>query len=103
MPLFIGPLITFFIAAFGRLMATQAGRWVVMALGYLGLSLGTHTLVITPIIDQLISMASTTGTISQYISYFNFDKVITMITSAYAMKHSMSAGKAFLSRLPTAS
>jgi len=92
-------IIAALLAALSRLVSSRAGAWFLSALGFAGLSMASHSFVVTPLLDQIISYAGATGDAIQWLSFFNFDKAITILASAVTVKYSMQAGKAFFKKV----
>lgn len=92
-------IIAAFLAAMSRLLSSRVGAYALSALGFIGLSVATQTFAVTPLLDQIIAYAGATGDAIQWLSFFNFDKAITILASAVTVKYSMQAGKAFFKKV----
>lgn len=88
-------LIAWLVAALSAVFASRIGQWVVSALVFLGLELAVTSFAVEPILNQIKGVASGVGDAVGWLAFFNLDKYITVILSAYAV----GAGKAaFLRR-----
>lgn len=93
-----------FIAMLARMIQSRIGQWAMLILASLGLGLATHTAVMGPALDGLLSyMQGLTSGGGEYLSvgvqmlaYTNFDKAVTMVVSAYGARAGIRAAKAFL-------
>lgn len=82
-------------AAIARIFATRLGMWIATALAFLGLQLATNEVVLTPVLNQFQAAISQTGADAVgWIAFFNLDKYISCIVSAYAV----AAGKSVVLR-----
>jgi len=92
-------IIAALLAALSRLIASRAGAWFLSSLSFVGLSLATQTFAVEPLLDQIIGYANaSTAEAVMWLSFFNFDKAITILASAVTVKYSMQAGRAFFKR-----
>lgn len=79
-------LVAWIVAGFSSLFATKIGQWAVSVLVFLGLELGTQSFVVAPVLAQIKSVASgLSGDAIGWVAFFNLDKYITVILSAYAV------------------
>lgn len=82
-----------------RIFASRIGQWIVSALVFLGLSIGTEQAVIGPFRDSIAATwAGMGGNVAAGLAYINVDKFITIILSAMTARATLSAGRAFLRR-----
>lgn len=78
-------LIAWFVAGLSRLFASRLGMWITSALVFLGLELGTQTVVVQPILAQIQATASgLPADAAGWMAFFNIDRYITILLSAYA-------------------
>lgn len=85
MPAAILAIIDVMWAAFSRLVASQAGRWVLQVLLFFGISFVSNKIVSGAVSPALASYFSGIGgTAVAWISYLNVDRALTTILSAYA-------------------
>lgn len=99
-PLVLAPIFAALMAWLSRLMMLKLGVWILGALVYLGLYLGTQEMFVEPLIDQVRAIAegNITGTIAEWVAFLNFDRAISMILSAYLAAGAISATKVALFR-----
>jgi hypothetical protein len=72
-------------AALGWLVRSQIGRWIAIALAAIGIQFAVTEGVMYPLIDYIASNASGgVGAATQWFGFFNVDRYITLILSAYA-------------------
>ena len=81
------PALALWIAALvGRVFATRLGMWVVSALAFLGLQFGVHHFAVEPLMDQVrASTSGLAGDAAAWAAFFNIDKYISIIVSAYGV------------------
>lgn len=92
------------IARLASMMQSQIGRWVATAMLAVGIGVATNTVITGPGMDALMDtiQAQTDGGSAlraaalNWFAFFNMDKAITMVMSAYASRASIRAGRAFL-------
>ncbi len=73
------------VAAFNWLIRSQIGRWVAIALAALGIEFAVSEGVMDPLIDYIATQAGQgVGDATQWFGFFNVDRYITLILSAYA-------------------
>lgn len=95
MPAIIGALL----AALSRLIASRGGAWLLSSLAFAGLTFGTQSFAVDPLLDQIVTYANATGEDAiKWLRFFNFDKAITIIVSAVSVKYGLQAGRAFLKK-----
>lgn len=95
------PLVGVLAGTFGRMIASRVGTWVVAALLWFGLSIGTTQLVVEPMIAWIEGlMGQLPGDAAQWVSFFNLDLAVSMILSAYAARASVGGLKAKLVKRP---
>lgn len=86
------------------LFKSQIGLFIMTALAWLGINFGTVKLVVEPAIELLQGYARSMGggsgdlgaTAVQWLGVLQFDKALTMIISAVAIKHGVMAGRLYL-------
>lgn len=79
-------LVAWIAAAISRIFATRLGMWAASALAFLGLQWATHEFAMGPVISQVQSaMGSVGGEGVAWIAFFNVDRYISIILSAYAI------------------
>lgn len=72
-------------AAFSRLVATQAGRWILQALLFFGISFVSNKVVSGAVSPALASaFGGIGGKTIEWISFMNVDRALTTVLSAYA-------------------
>src|SRR4051812_33175259 len=72
-------------AAISFIFNSQIGRWIVSALLFLGLELGTQKAVTGPMLAYMQSATSgLPASAVGWLAFFNVDRYITIIMSAYA-------------------
>lgn len=72
-------------AAFGWLVRSQIGRWLAIGLTALGIQFAVSEGVLTPLVNYINSNASGgVGAATAWFGFFNVDRYITLIVSAYA-------------------
>jgi len=78
-------LVAWIVAGLSWLFEKRIGQWIVSALVFLGLELGTQKAVTGPLLSY---MQSATGSLpaeaAAWLAFFNVDRYITIIMSAYA-------------------
>lgn len=85
MPAAILAIIDVLIAAFSRLVASQAGRWVLQILLFFGISFVSNKFVSGVVSPTLVSAFSgMDGGAVAWISFMNIDRALTTVLSAYA-------------------
>lgn len=84
-------MIAWVLAGLARLFASRIGQWVTSALVFLGLELATSQVVVAPLLAQIQSVAGAVGTGAVWLGFFNIDRYITIILSAYAVGAGKSA------------
>lgn len=84
-------IIAWVIAGLARLFASRIGQWVTSALVFLGLELATSQVVVAPLLAQIQAVAGGVGTGAVWLGFFNIDRYITIILSAYAVGAGKSA------------
>lgn len=99
-PLVLAPIVASVLAWMSRLLMIKAAAWVIGAMMYIGIYLGTVEFVIEPLIAQVRAIAEggITGTLAEWVSFLNFDRAITMILSAYTTAGGIAAAKVALFR-----
>lgn len=84
------------VAGISRIFATRLGGWAAAALAFLGLQWATHSFVMAPVIGQVqAAIGGAGGDAVAWLGFFNLDRYITIILSAYAVA---SGKRAFLRR-----
>lgn len=79
------------IAALGWLVRSQIGRWVAIALTALGIQFAMTEGVMDPLIAYISAQAGGgVGAATEWLGFFNVDRYITLILSAYAAAAAMS-------------
>jgi TRAP-type C4-dicarboxylate transport system permease small subunit len=103
----LGPAIAFLVNALRVTFGTQLGRWIVSAMVFLGISYGTHKIVVTPAITALTGYVQSGGS-GQFISYalawvgvLWFDKATSMIISAVVTRAGIRAASTVLRKVGT--
>lgn len=72
-------------AAFGWLIRSQIGRWVMIALAAIGIQFAVTEGVMDPLIQYITAQAGGgVGEATAWFGFFNVDRYITLILSAYA-------------------
>lgn len=96
-------LVTALINGVRVLMLSRLGLFLVTAIAWMGLNLGTINLVVEPTVAQLESFAAGGGgggeyfeLAKQWAGVLNFDKALTMVISAVITKHAVMKGRLFL-------
>lgn len=85
MPVFVGAIWSAATAAFGWLIRSQIGRWAAIALAALGIQFAVSEGVMTPLINYINANASGgVGAATAWFGFFNVDRYISLIVSAYA-------------------
>ena len=81
------PALAIWIAALiGRVFASRLGMWVVSALAFLGLQFAVHRVAVQPMMEHILSVTSgLSAEAVQWMAFFNLDKYISIIVSAYAV------------------
>lgn len=87
-------IVAWIVAAFARLFASRAGQWVTSILVFLGLEMATREVVVAPLLAQIQAVAGSVGAGVVWVGFFNIDRYITIILSAYAV----GAGKSVILR-----
>lgn len=100
--------ITWLLNGLRTLLASRYGAWIAGAAVWLGISLGSQTVIVGPVLDQVTAYAqdlgqgSDLGTVAAaalaWVGVLKFDIFLTMVLSAIATKHSIGATKLFLQR-----
>ena len=73
--------------ALSKMFLTKGARFVIKIFGGLGLALGTHALVMQPLIDWAIAKwQSMPGSIAQWLSALGVDVAVSIILSAYGIQ-----------------
>lgn len=93
------PIVVSWISAgIARVFSSRLGSWIAGAMVFLGLQWGVHEFAIEPIMAQIqAAMGTVTGTAAAWAAFFNVDRYISCIVSAY----SVVAGKrVFLRKRP---
>lgn len=86
------------VAGISRIFATRLGGWIASAMVFLGLQWGVQEFAIEPIMAQIQSaFGGVTGVAASWAAFFNIDRYITCILSAYAVANGK---RAFLQRRP---
>lgn len=77
-------LVAWIVAGLSRIFATRIGMWVVSALVFLGLELGTQRVVLGPVLGQIQSVSGGLGGDAVgWLAFFNVDRYLSIIISAY--------------------
>ncbi|WDS36968.1 DUF2523 family protein [Pseudoxanthomonas sp.] len=92
------------VSAFGWLIKSRIGLWIMTAMAWLGINWGTLKIVVEPAMDALTNAAHSFGsgsgtmgaTAVAWAGVLKLDKALTMVISAYATKHSILQGRLFL-------
>jgi len=72
-------------AAIAWVFSKKLGQWIVGAMVFLGLQFAVNTYAVGPLLDQIKSIANGAGGDALgWIAFFNLDKYISIILSAYA-------------------
>jgi Protein of unknown function (DUF2523) len=72
-------------SALGWLVRSQIGRWVLIGLGALGIQFAVTEGVVDPLIEHITAnVAGAGGAAAAWLGFFNVDRYITLILSAYA-------------------
>lgn len=93
------PIIATILAALSRLFASRIAQWVAGILVFFGLSFGSQKVLVEPILAQIQAVGG--GLSAQamaWAAFFNVDKAITIILSAYTVRLSMNAARVWLKR-----
>jgi hypothetical protein len=78
-------LVAWIMAGLSAVFSSQIGRWIVSAFLFLGLELGTQKAVTGPMLTYMQSVTSgLSADAVGWLGFFNIDKYITIIMSAYA-------------------
>ena len=87
--------INWLMAALSKLFTSRLGMWIASAMAFFGLEWATNEVVLDPIVDQIRAlMSSTGGDAIGWLAFFNVDRYLSCIVSAYAV----AAGKAVFLR-----
>lgn len=96
------------VVGLGNLVRSNVGQWVLLGLLWLGLSFGTHEILIQPTLDFIEDhMTANAGgdefavAMRAWLGVMGFDKAVSMIVSAYGIRKAAQAGKVFLKRAAT--
>lgn len=98
MPL-VGVFVRALLTGLAWLIRSQIAYWIASGMTALGLAFGTSTLVIEPVIDQVV--ASYTGLpadILAGLAYVGVPEALSIILSAVATRVGFDAGKLYLMR-----
>lgn len=88
-------IIAWVLAGLSRLFASRAGQWVTSILVFLGLEMAVREVAVEPIIAQIQTVASgLAGDAVAWLAFFNLDRYITIVISAYAV----ASGKSVMLR-----
>lgn len=88
-------IIAWLVAGIARLFASRMGQWVTSALVFLGLEMAVREVAVGPLIGQIQSIATgLAGDAVGWLAFFNADRYITIVLSAYAV----GAGKSVMLR-----
>lgn len=72
-------------AAFGWLIRSQIGRWVMIALAAVGIQFAITEGIMDPLIQYITSQAGAgVGEATAWFGFFNVDRYVTLVLSAYA-------------------
>lgn len=72
-------------SAFGWLIRSQIGRWAAIALTALGIQFAVTEGVMTPLVNYVnANAAGGVGVATVWFGFFNVDRYISLIISAYA-------------------
>lgn len=72
------------LAALSALVTTQAGRWVLSILLFLGIGFATKTAVVDPIVGYLVDgFAGLPSDIAAWVGFLNIDVYCSALASAY--------------------
>lgn len=100
--------ITWLLTGLRTLFASRWGHWIAGAAVFLGISVASQRVIVTPVLNQLnaylegLGQAGDLGAVGaaalQWAGVLKFDIFCTMIASAIATKHGIGATKLFLKR-----
>ena len=77
-------------SAFGWLVRSQIGRWIVIALGAIGIQFVATEALLDPLIAHISSnVGGGVGAATAWLGFFNVDRYVTLILSAYAAAASL--------------
>lgn len=80
-------------AALGWLVRSQLGRWIAIGLAALGIQFAVTEAVMDPLIDYINANASGgVGAATAWFGFFNVDRYVTLIISAYAAAAAVGFG-----------
>lgn len=83
----MGWIWTAFTKAGNWLVTSRIGHWIAIALGAVGLNFVAQEALIDPVLDVIKSnLQGGPGMAVQWFGFFNVDKYITLILSAYAAR-----------------
>lgn len=79
-------VVSWIVAGLGWLFRSKLGQWIVAGMAFIGLQLATNEFAVGPILAQIQSVVGQTGGDAVgWVAFFNLDKYITCILSAYAV------------------
>jgi len=77
-------IVAWIAAALSSLFASRIGSWIASALLFFGIELATYSFAVTPAITMIQNQfAGVGGDAIGWCAFFNIDKYITVILSAY--------------------
>jgi len=89
-------VVRWIVAGIARIFSTRLGSWVAQALFFLGLQFATHEFLLEPIEAELQATVASGGAfVVAWIGFFNIDRYLTSILSAYAV---VAGKRVFLQR-----
>ena len=81
MPAFVA----WIVAGLSSLAASRLGSWIIGALLFMGIEMAATSFVVGPALAKITAaMGGVTGDAAGWLAFFNIDKYITIILSAYA-------------------
>ena len=102
MPAILGWIVSGVISGILWLFKNRIGQMCMAVLAWAGVSLATYSLGVQPFIDHLEDLAQGgmgggeyAAVALQWMGLLNFDEALTMVISAVAAKHALSAGRVF--------
>lgn len=80
-------------AALGWLVRSQIGRWIAIALAAIGIEFAVSEAVMDPLFDYINANAGAgVGAATAWFGFFNVDRYVTLILSAYAAAAAVGFG-----------
>ncbi len=81
------------------LFANRAGTWVAAAMSWLGITFGSVTYLLDPLINQVQGILGDADSVAMgWLGYLKVDIAMTMILSAVTIRYGFNATKLFIKR-----